>query len=183
MVHPMKTPIETSRLALRPARMEDAAALFRLFNNWNVIRWLGPPPWPYALADMTEFISTVVPRADAAPTFLVIEKAREPIGAVSWTPREGDARPYLGYWLGEPHWNKGYMTEAVARVLDGLFGDGRTDAVASGIFVGNEGSLAVQKKLGFAVLGESSVRSRPLGKYVVHLDTLLTRARYLELRT
>ena len=56
-------------------------------------------------------------------------------------------------------------------------------ATTSGVFVGNEGSLAVQKKHGFEILGESNVRSRPLGKDVVHLDTLLTRTRYQDKRS
>ena len=179
----MKMPIATSRLLLRPARMDDADALFALFNNWNVIRWLGPPPWPYKMADQVEFLATVVSPSHGAATYRVIEKGGEPIGAMSWGPRKDDPRPYLGYWLGEPYWNMGYMTEGVAGLLDALFAGGRTDAVASGIFIGNEGSLAVQKKLGFEILGKSSVRSRPLGKDVMHLDTLLTRARYQDMRS
>jgi 8-oxo-dGTP diphosphatase len=174
----MKTPITTSRLKLRPARMGDAAALYCLFNNWNVIRWLGPPPWPYTMQDQIEFLGTVVPRQGEAPTYLVIEHEKRPVGALSWTPRNGERRPYLGYWIGEPYWNKGYMTEAVAGVLDGLFDDSETDAVTSGIFAGNSASLAVQRKLGFEVVGQSVVRSRPLGKDVIHSDTLLTRARH-----
>ena len=39
--------LRTKRLLLRALRPDDAAPLFALFNNWNVIRFLSSPPWPY----------------------------------------------------------------------------------------------------------------------------------------
>ena len=35
-----------ARLALRPVREGDDEALFPLFTDWDVIRWLSSPPWP-----------------------------------------------------------------------------------------------------------------------------------------
>ena len=45
-----------ARLALRPVREGDDEALFPLFADWDVIRWLSSPPWPYTRADMQSFI-------------------------------------------------------------------------------------------------------------------------------
>ena len=50
-------PIRTERLLLRPLRTSDAEPLFALFADWEVIRQLNLPPWPYALADAQSFIS------------------------------------------------------------------------------------------------------------------------------
>ncbi len=46
--------IRTERLLLRPLRADDAEPLFALFANWEVIRWLSLPPWPYTLEDALE---------------------------------------------------------------------------------------------------------------------------------
>ena len=48
--------IRSARLALRPVRESDVAALFPLFADWDVIRWLSSPPWPYTREDMQSFI-------------------------------------------------------------------------------------------------------------------------------
>ena len=38
--------IQSERLLLRAWRPSDAEALFALFNNWEVVRWLSGPPCP-----------------------------------------------------------------------------------------------------------------------------------------
>src|SRR5436190_1985080 len=48
--------IRTARLVVRPVRASDDERLFHLFANWEVIRWLSSPPWPYTRADMQSFI-------------------------------------------------------------------------------------------------------------------------------
>jgi hypothetical protein len=40
--------------------------VFALFADWEVIRWLDAPPWPYALKDAEDFIRAQNPRADFA---------------------------------------------------------------------------------------------------------------------
>jgi RimJ/RimL family protein N-acetyltransferase len=49
--------IRTERLLLRPLRPEDAEPIFDLFANWEVVRWLSTPPWPYTLDDARTFIA------------------------------------------------------------------------------------------------------------------------------
>ncbi|MBS0562712.1 MAG: GNAT family N-acetyltransferase, partial [Proteobacteria bacterium] len=46
-------PLRTERLTLRALRPDDAAALHRLINDWEVCRSLAAVPFPYAreLAD------------------------------------------------------------------------------------------------------------------------------------
>src|ERR1051325_8256727 len=48
--------VRTHRLHLRPPRESDADRLYALFNNWEVMRWLSSPPWPYALDDARAFV-------------------------------------------------------------------------------------------------------------------------------
>ena len=55
-----KSIIGTRRLILRPLRESDAAAIFALFNDWNVVRWLSAPPWPYTRGDAEAFVRAVL---------------------------------------------------------------------------------------------------------------------------
>ena len=55
--------LHTDQLLLRPLRPDDAAPLFALFNNWNVIRFLSSPPWPYDPSDSRLFVDGVVARS------------------------------------------------------------------------------------------------------------------------
>ena len=54
--------IRAMRLVLRALRASDAEALFVLFNNWEVVRWLSLPPWPYTLDDARAFTEGAVQR-------------------------------------------------------------------------------------------------------------------------
>ncbi len=44
---PVFEPLATERLLLRPLRAEDAPAVHRLVNDWEVVRMLSQLPFPY----------------------------------------------------------------------------------------------------------------------------------------
>jgi hypothetical protein len=73
-----------ARLALRPVRERDDEALFPLFADWDVIRWLSSPPWPYTRADMQSFIrEQTAPDGEDAETRFAITLEQTPIGILS----------------------------------------------------------------------------------------------------
>lgn len=49
--------VRTARLQLRSLQDRDAKRIYSLFANWEVVRWLSAPPWPYALDDACSFIA------------------------------------------------------------------------------------------------------------------------------
>jgi RimJ/RimL family protein N-acetyltransferase len=178
----MRDVIETSRLRLRPVAISDAVTLFALFNNWNVVRWLSAPAWPNSLERVTAHVRRGLEEGPAYEVYLVIEHEGVAMGGISWRDRPASgskpAGPNIGYWLGEPYWGKGYMSEAVAGLVAELFASLPTDVITSGMFVGNGASLRVQQKLGFTVTGETMLFCTPQQAELPHLSTVLTRARY-----
>jgi RimJ/RimL family protein N-acetyltransferase len=174
--------VTTSHLTLRPLRPQDGPELFRLIDNWNVARWLGAVPWPYTAGDMTEFIEKIaLPRQYGPKPVYAILLEGQPIGAIeciahpnATTSNASD----LGYWLGEPYWGNGYMTEAAGALVDRAFAAPEAAVIHSGLFEGNAASLAVQQKLGFEVVGTGLVRCRPQMRELPHISTRLTRERY-----
>jgi RimJ/RimL family protein N-acetyltransferase len=178
--------IETKRLVLRPVTPADAEAIFAIFANWEVVRTLSAPPWPYALEHARQFIDAVSsgPVREAAFAILL---GNALIGGISARLRpasnlQRDIGPNIGYWIGEPYWGKGYMTEAARDFIRFVFDTCDCDAVYSGVFAESTASLRVQAKLGFVTDGETMLISRPRGGEFRHINTVLTRAAWEEAR-
>jgi RimJ/RimL family protein N-acetyltransferase len=171
-------PIRTERLVLRPLRASDAEPLFALFADWEVIRWLSMPPWPYALEDAHSFIREHS-GGDLGRTTFAITLADALIGGIDvrMNPANQSQRgagPNLGYWLGRPYWGRGYMTEAARGFLARVFDAGLGDVVYSGAFSDNAASLRVQEKLDFVRDGETMLYARPRDAKFPHVNTALT---------
>jgi RimJ/RimL family protein N-acetyltransferase len=177
--------VRTRRLHLRPPRESDAEPLYALFNNWRVMRWLSSPPWPYALADAHGFISARrTPNPEFITAAIVLDGAF--IGVIDAIIKPASAiqreRGYsVGYWIGEPYWGHGYMSEAALGFITHVFKVIPEDAIYSGAHAGNAASLRIQEKLGFVRDGEATFYSTPHKKDVLHINTSLTRARFVEL--
>jgi RimJ/RimL family protein N-acetyltransferase len=177
----MAEAIHTRRLLLRPFRADDAEPLFALFNDWDVIRWLSTPPWPYTLDDARTFVAgRLAPEASGANTFAITLDGAL-IGCTDariLMPKYVEGAPpgpNLGYWLGRPYWGKGYMTEATRAFLAHLFRSSASDIVYSGALADNAASLAIQWKLGFACHVEGTHFFRPRNATLPHVFTRLER--------
>src|SRR5262245_52292701 len=82
----------TERLLLRPLRPDDAAALFALFNNWKVVRFLSSPPWPYSRDDATWFVRSATTQAsEREEHVLAITRDARFIGVISVRLRDANA--------------------------------------------------------------------------------------------
>jgi RimJ/RimL family protein N-acetyltransferase len=172
----------TARLSLRSFRDDDAEPLYSLFANWEVIRWLDSPPWPYAPDDARDYIAA---RKHNTPDCITAAIALDDrliggIDAVFTAAGRHQRGPghAVGYWLAQPCWGKGYMSEAARGFLAYVFDSIPDDAIYSGAYSENAASLRVQEKLGFVHDGQAQLFSRPLGKAVPHINTVLTRTRF-----
>lgn len=170
--------IATERLVLRPLARSDAARIHALISDWNVLRTLAAPPYPYRLEDAHAFLASVIPRhREGSATALGITLERTLIGMIGIDPdRRSD--PSLGYWLGHAYWGRGYMSEAASALVTRYFESSDAEKLASGYFAGNGASWRIQDKLGFQMAGERVLHSRPWGKDLPHIDTILTRDRF-----
>ena len=119
--------IETQRLILRPLALSDAPAIQRHFNNWNVIKTLATVvPWPYPEDGAESFIKRELDKIAAGEEsyqwVLVLRTGDgEAIGNINFRPRADGRKGNRGFWLAEPYWNQGLMTEAIAAVNDFAF--------------------------------------------------------------
>ncbi|MEI7801911.1 MAG: GNAT family protein, partial [Bacteroidota bacterium] len=142
--------IKTERLILRPWKKSDAEALAKIGNNINIARNMRDRfPHPYLTANALLFIAEF--EKENPQKVFGIFLNDEPIGSVGVFP---DADIYrknaeLGYWIGEPFWNKGYATEAVTAMLDYGFKSFEIERIYAAVFSYNDASKKVVEKSGF----------------------------------
>lgn len=166
--------LKTDRLTLRAPSLDDAGPLTKALDNFAVAGNLERIPYPYALADAVSFLSGLP--ADPAPeeaNFAIDLGDHGYIGMVGFHIRT--IGPTIGYYLGQPYWGRGLMTEAVQAAIDWFFKATGHDRLCSGIFSFNKASLAVQHKLGFVETGRSVMHCLARNEQVRHIDTELTR--------
>ena len=177
----MDVTLETRRLVLRQPRPDDAARITRFINNFAVSGKLSRVPYPYKLSDAEWWLGTW--RADKPPgeTGFVIDLPGE--GLIGHCGFHPDIQGIvIGYWLGEPFWNRGFMTEAACRLLAHAFDAHGLSAVRSSVFIDNPASLAVQRKLGFVETGRGQTFSRSRQATVETTTTALTRQAFAAAR-
>ncbi len=145
--------IRTSRLFLRPYFREDARELCAAIADERVVRMLSLAPWPYTLKDAEDFCSLV--HAPPALNFAITlpgPSGAPIIGGIGIDCTKGEM-PELGYWIAPDHWQKGYVSEAIAAVLETARLVG-IERVRSAHFVDNLPSGCVLLKAGFLPTGE-----------------------------
>lgn len=151
--------LETKRLALRAPRLEDAKMVAALANDRRIAENTARIPHPYKVADAESFISGAN-RSGGEAVFLVTLRDKTLIGACGIMFHE--ETPELGYWLGVPHWGKGYATEALHALIDYAFTDLGHDALQAGARVTNPASRRVLEKCGFQWTGVGLYRIRAI---------------------
>ena len=142
--------LETKRLALRAPRLEDAKMVATLANDRRIAENTARIPHPYKMADAEKFIGGAN-KAEGEAVFLITLRDGTVIGACGVVLHE--EMPELGYWLGVPHWGKGYATEALHAVIDYAFTDLDHAALQAGARVTNPASRRVLEKCGFQWTG------------------------------
>jgi RimJ/RimL family protein N-acetyltransferase len=167
--------LSSARLWLRRPVAEDCDALVAGIGDWDVARMLGRVPYPYGLADARRWIGSANATPDRADLVVVLAGAL--IGGVAFSglPRIQQ----FGYWLARPFWGNGYATEAAGALLAYCFDRLGATEVSSGVFADNEASLNVQRKLGFRIVGQHRMLCLARGEEVTHIDTQLTRDRFI----
>jgi RimJ/RimL family protein N-acetyltransferase len=143
--------ITTSRLVLRAPMRGDVPDLVRLADNKKIYDVLARLPNPYTRADGIAFVEIMAQRADERPYAITLDG--QFIGIVGFSYVEGEP-PELGYWLGEPHWGKGIMSEAVKALLETAFGTHAYPRIKSRALKTNLASQNVLEKAGFVKVRE-----------------------------
>jgi RimJ/RimL family protein N-acetyltransferase len=156
----MDTPLlQTPRMILRPLALEDIPAIQRHFNNWNIIRNLATfVPWPYPDDGAEVFVRQELEKAAAGQqiyNWVLVLRSGDgaAIGNIRLRPRSDAPKGNRGFWLAEPYWNCGLMTEAVTTVNDFAFRTLGIESFHVCNVASNAASRRVKQKTGAEFVG------------------------------
>jgi [ribosomal protein S5]-alanine N-acetyltransferase len=178
------------RTFLRPPRPGD-------WRGWANVRqdsksFLTPwePTWPQDALSRGAFLRRVRRQAlewreDEAYSFLVFRASDEVVmGGIGLSNiRRGVAQTgSLGYWIGEPFARHGFMTEAVAAIMDFAFVDLRLHRVEAACLPNNEPSRLLLLRSGFEQEGYARAYLKINGAWRDHLLFGITREDFQQRR-
>ena len=133
---------------------DDFSTLAKYFNNkkiWDNCR--DSLPYPYSESDAQQFIRFVLNQSEQ--NNYCIEVNQEAVGNISFS-RGIDVERYnaeLGYWLAEPYWGKGIMTQMLVLAIRSYFFHADVIRVYANVYAGNVSSMRVLEKIGFRKCG------------------------------
>ena len=164
----MKQKMTTARLKLRPIARADATRVHALCGNWNVVSMLSRVPYPNPFEMVEDWIGAQakVWKSGLAYNFAIDlrngEHQDELIGVIGVSRRD-DGGYEIGYWLGEPWWGRGLMTEAVRRAIGFARSELGLKRLRSDYFTDNPASGRIQEKCGFRIIGRGRLNSQSRG--------------------
>lgn len=142
----------TPRLILRKITIDDIPALLKYANNPKIAERIVNIPYPYEEPTAVFRISFVHQgfKKKIRYVFAIISKeAQELVGEISLHLDQRGAQAELGYWLGEPLWNQGIITEAIEGVVAFGFEKLQLEAIFASCDEDNLGSHRVLEKNSF----------------------------------
>lgn len=141
---------------LRKWELGDAPAVAKYADNPRVARNLRDAfPQPYSLSDAEWYVKDCVEKGDNGQFCCAIVVDGEAAGSIAVQQgsdvycKSGE----LGYWLAEPYWGRGIMTEAVKQACAAAFDKLDIVRIHAEPFAHNTASRRVLEKAGFTLEG------------------------------
>lgn len=148
--------LETERCVLRAIEPSDASAIFDLFGNPEVNRYLGRHPMK-ALDEAAQRVALFRRNFDEQTGIVWGITLRGQPGLIGncllWNLVKAHFRAELGYSLQPQWWGQGLMTEVVTALVGFAFNDMGLHSLEAVIDPNNQASRRVLEKQGFAQEG------------------------------
>ena len=171
--------LETRRLLLRPLRDNDAPAMARALNNYEVAKNLSRVPFPYSQNEARQFILRQRGFDPQSKVRAITFRAApdELLGVVAYEDKAKGETFEFGYWLSESCWGMRIMTEAAQAMVTQAFMSDGVEALTAGYWNLISGRLL--RNLGFVDTYLSSIFSLALNREVPVVRLELTRSKWL----
>ena len=137
-------------VTIRKFRRNDKFRMAEIANNEKVAANLRDAfPSPYSVEDAQKFISMCLKQVPYQ--VFAIEYGGEYVGNIGLHRQDDVYRKTaeLGYFIGEPYWNRGITSRAVNLICDYGFRELDIIKIFSGVFSFNTASQRVLEKCGF----------------------------------
>ncbi|MDR0306687.1 MAG: GNAT family N-acetyltransferase [Chitinispirillales bacterium] len=150
---------------LRSWKIEDAPELAAAINNKNILDNVRDGiPFPYTEKDAVEFINATLAAEKGTQYAFAITYNGKVIGSIGAFRKENVHRltAEMGYYIAEPYWGKGLMTEAVKQACAYIFENTDIIRIFAQPYANNTASCRVLEKAEFqfeGVLRKNAVKN------------------------
>lgn len=141
---------------LRRFQAEDAPALAKYANNPNIAANMRDVyPYPYTENDAVQYIRDTIAAGEERQLLRAIDIQGEAAGSIGIILGKdvGRKTAEIGYWLGEPFWGHGIVTQAVQAITKTAFTAYDIVRIYGEPFAHNTGSCKALEKAGFQLEG------------------------------
>jgi ribosomal-protein-alanine N-acetyltransferase len=142
-------------ITLRPWHLDDVNDLVDLANNKNIAQFMADVfPHPYTIENGKTFIAFATSNPHSIIFAIIIDG--KPVGSIGLHLQTDILRKNaeIGYWLGEQHWGKGIITQAIPQMIDYGFNNMDIVRIFARIMGNNKASQKVVEKCGFILEGK-----------------------------
>ena len=177
--------IETSRLRLRMPAAADIPDIVRYANNPKITANTLNIPYPYEEKDGADWVEkahkSFEDRSDYVFAICLISDDKF-IGATGLHLNKRFNHAELGYWIAEPFWNKGYVTEAAGEMLKFGFETLELQKIFAIHIIQNPASGKIMTKNGMIKEGELKDHLKKNDQYLSVHQYRLTKEEYFNLK-
>lgn len=139
---------------LRRWKEEDAASIQSYANHEKIAANLRNAfPYPYPPGAAAQYIRSCIEQEGDGQVTRAIAVDGTAVGSIGvfFGSDVYEKSAELGYWLGEPFWNQGIMSEAVVKMCRYVFSKYNVERIFAEPFAGNAASRRVLEKAGFSL--------------------------------
>ncbi len=163
-------------ITLRPWKLQDIDSLVKYANNAAIAKFMTDQfPHPYTYDVGMAFIEFAV--STTSSKIFAIDINGEAVGGIGIHPQKDIQRKNaeLGYWLAEPFWGRGIITNAIVQITGPAFQTLDIDRIFARPFGTNKGSQKALEKAGFILEGRFEKTYFKNGEYEDELIYALRR--------
>ncbi len=138
-------------MILRKYEKSDAEIVKLLAGDYEIAKMTLNIPHPYPLHMAEKWIDTHQAEYDNGRSLvfaMVTPEHNDLVGGIGLIINQRFSRADLGYWVGKPHWGRGFATEASRELLRYAFEELKLNKVAATYMVRNPASGKVLQKIG-----------------------------------
>jgi ribosomal-protein-alanine N-acetyltransferase len=169
--------LSTARLTLRPPEIDDYPAWARVRSESEGFLRPWEPAWARdhltarAFRERVYWAARAIAEGRAFPLFLIREADGALLGGATLdNVRRGPSMSAtVGYWVGEAHARRGYMTEALGAIRDHAFRDLGLSRLEAACLPENAPSRALLERVGFKYEGVAQSYLQIAGRWRTHV--------------
>ena len=166
-------PIQTTRLVLRNYTKADMDFVISIWNDPDMGKYLPDPSIENVDKQYMKAYKTMEEYEECCYLISVFVETGELIGTCSFVPGEDGSTYDLGYCVHKKFQENGYATEMAQGMIDYAGAHGAREITAT-VHKENVASIALMRKLGFTIVGETQTRKIGtgiiMGEYLYRLE-------------